>query len=207
MSSKYRIVVLGSGGVGKSALTIRFIQGNFVEKYDPTIEDSYNKQVDVDDTAYMLDILDTAGQDEYSSMRDQYMRGGHGFILVYSITDPSSLDNCNAFYDQLKQIKEEDNKPYPIVLVGNKCDLEDERGVEKEEGETLAETYNASFFETSAKDGLNVEEIFHELVRKINKNINEESAEDEDKTGDDDNAEEKPKAAPKKKKKGFCIIL
>jgi Ras-related protein Rap-1A len=62
MTSEYKIVVLGSGGVGKSALTIQFIQGSFVEKYDPTIEDSYRKHVEIDGKAAMLDILDTAGK-------------------------------------------------------------------------------------------------------------------------------------------------
>merc|ERR1711924_105017 len=78
---EYRIVVVGAGGVGKSALTVRFIQGNFVEKYDPTIEDSYRKQVAVDGVAVLLDIMDTAGQEEYSALRDQYMKTGQGFIL------------------------------------------------------------------------------------------------------------------------------
>jgi small GTP-binding protein len=66
--TEYRIVVVGAGGVGKSALTVRFIQGNFVEKYDPTIEDSYRKLVEVDGNACMLDIMDTAGQEEYSAL-------------------------------------------------------------------------------------------------------------------------------------------
>jgi len=73
---EYRIVVVGSGGVGKSAVTVRFIQGRFTEKYDPTIEDSYRKSVEVDGQACMYDIMDTAGQEEYSALRDQYMKTG-----------------------------------------------------------------------------------------------------------------------------------
>ena len=69
---EYKIVVLGSGGVGKSALTVQFVQGIFVEKYDPTIEDSYRKQVVIDGETYFLDIIETAGQDEYSTLKDQY---------------------------------------------------------------------------------------------------------------------------------------
>lgn len=77
-NSEYKMVVLGSGAVGKSALTIRLVTQNFLEEYDPTIEDNYNKQVVVDGEAAHLDILDTAGQDEYSQMQDQWMREGKG---------------------------------------------------------------------------------------------------------------------------------
>jgi len=77
---QYKLVVVGGGGVGKSALTIQFIQGHFVDDYDPTIEDSYRKQCVIDDEVALLDILDTAGQEEYHAMREQYMRTGEGFF-------------------------------------------------------------------------------------------------------------------------------
>lgn len=73
---EYKIVVVGGGGVGKSALTIQFIQSQFVDEYDPTIEDSYRKQCVIDGETALLDVLDTAGQEEYSAMREQYMRTG-----------------------------------------------------------------------------------------------------------------------------------
>jgi small GTP-binding protein len=166
MSETYKVVVLGSGGVGKSALTIQFIQGNFVEKYDPTIEDSYRKQVEVDGQLCTLDILDTAGQEEYSAMRDQYMRTGQAFILVYSITDPSSFQDCEAIHDQL--LRSVDSDSVPLVLVGNKCDLEEERGVSTQEGQKMAEKFgHCKFFEASAKARINVEECFHGLVRLL----------------------------------------
>ncbi|KAF6121379.1 PREDICTED: ras-related protein Rap-1b isoform X2 [Elephantulus edwardii] len=118
---EYKLVVLGSGGVGKSALTVQFVQGIFVEKYDPTIEDSYRKQVEVDAQQCMLEILDTAGT-------------------------------------------------VPMILVGNKCDLEDERVVGKEQGQNLARQWNnCAFLESSAKSKINVNEIFYDLVRQINR--------------------------------------
>lgn len=82
-NNEYKMVVLGSGAVGKSALTIRLVTQNFLEEYDPTIEDNYNKQVVVDGRTAHLDILDTAGQDEYSQMQDQWMREGKGNFFSF----------------------------------------------------------------------------------------------------------------------------
>ena len=81
-NEEYKMVVLGSGAVGKSALTIRLVTQNFLEEYDPTIEDNYNKTINVDSIPAHLDILDTAGQDEYSQMQDQWMREGKGWIFI-----------------------------------------------------------------------------------------------------------------------------
>ena len=93
--STYKIVVVGSGGVGKSCIVVRFVQGKFIKKYDPTIEDFYRKQIDVDGEAIMLDILDTAGQEEFSALRDSYMRTGDGFVLVYAVNSSTSIYDCN----------------------------------------------------------------------------------------------------------------
>ncbi|TNN02977.1 hypothetical protein fugu_000006 [Takifugu bimaculatus] len=82
---EYKVVVLGSGGVGKSALTVQFVTGTFIEKYDPTIEDFYRKEIEVDSSPSVLEILDTAGTEQFASMRDLYIKNGQGFILVYSL--------------------------------------------------------------------------------------------------------------------------
>jgi len=166
--TEYRIVVVGAGGVGKSALTVRFIQGNFVEKYDPTIEDSYRKLVEVDGAACMLDIMDTAGQEEYGALRDQYMKTGQGFLLVYTITTLTSFDAASKLRTQILRIKE-DHQDIPIMLVGNKVDLEEERMVSTEQGKQLAVRFGCGFLEASAKTNINVNEVFFELVRLIKK--------------------------------------
>lgn len=88
---EYKVVVLGSGGVGKSALTVQFVTGKFAEKYDPTIEDFYRKEIAIDERPAVLEILDTAGTEQFASMRDLYIRNGHGFILVYSVTNEQSF--------------------------------------------------------------------------------------------------------------------
>jgi small GTP-binding protein len=116
---------------------------------DPTIEDSYRKQVTIDDETCLLDILDTAGQEEYSAMRDQYMRTGQGFLCVYAITSRSSFDEISSFREQILRVKDADK--VPMVVVGNKCDLESERQVSKAEGQDLAKSFGCPFLETSAK--------------------------------------------------------
>ena len=91
-----KLVVMGLGGVGKTALVLRFVSGHFLEEYDPTIEDLYTKKIDVNGSSILLEILDIAGQDEYSAMRDQYILSGEAFILVYSISNLHSFTEvCN----------------------------------------------------------------------------------------------------------------
>ena len=157
---EYKIVVLGSGGVGKSALTVQFVQGIFVEKYDPTIEDSYRKQVEVDGQQCMLEILDTAGTEQFTAMRDLYMKNGQGFVLVYSITAQSTFNDLQDLREQILRVK--DTEDVPMVLVGNKCDLEDERVVGKDQGLNMARQFNnCAFMETSAKAKIGVNDVRH----------------------------------------------
>ncbi|TRY59950.1 hypothetical protein DNTS_017608, partial [Danionella cerebrum] len=140
---RYKLVVVGGGGVGKSALTIQFIQSYFVSDYDPTIEDSYTKICTVDGKETRLDILDTAGQEEFGAMREQYMRSGEGFLL--------------------------DRDDFPMVLVGNKSDLDQQRLISKEEAKSFAGENRIHYMESSAKNRHNVDEAFMEVVRAIRK--------------------------------------
>uniref|UniRef100_F7BDN7 Ras-related protein Rap-1A n=1 Tax=Monodelphis domestica TaxID=13616 RepID=F7BDN7_MONDO len=158
---EYKLVVLGSGGVGKSALTVQFVQGIFVEKYDPTIEDSYRK---VNHRTCLL----TFSLEQFTAMRDLYMKNGQGFALVYSITAQSTFNDLQDLREQILRVK--DTEDVPMILVGNKCDLEDERVVGKEQGQNLARQWcNCAFLESSAKSKINVNEIFYDLVRQINR--------------------------------------
>ncbi|KAL8960015.1 MAG: hypothetical protein Q9193_003208, partial [Seirophora villosa] len=182
---EYKLVVVGGGGVGKSCLTIQLIQSHFVDEYDPTIEgdlgpfhlhgallltksdmqDSYRKQCVIDEEVALLDVLDTAGQEEYSAMREQYMRTGEGFLLVYSITSRQSFEEILTFQQQILRVKDRDY--FPIIIVGNKCDLDAERQVSRKEGEDLARSFGCAFIETSAKSRINVENAFYNIVREI----------------------------------------
>ncbi|XP_076467332.1 ras-related protein R-Ras2-like [Babylonia areolata] len=166
-SQSYKLVVVGGGGVGKSALTIQFIQSYFVTDYDPTIEDSYTKQCVIDDVVARLDILDTAGQEEFSAMREQYMRSGEGFLLVYSVTDRSSYEEIFKFHKQILRVKDRDE--FPMLLVANKSDLVSQRMVQSLEGQELAKSLKIRYIEASAKNRTNVDAAFYELVRIVRK--------------------------------------
>jgi len=130
-----------------------------------TAPDSYRKQCVIDDEVALLDVLDTAGQEEYSAMREQYMRTGEGFLLVYSITDRQSFEEIMTFQQQILRVKDKDY--FPMIVVGNKCDLDGERQVSTQEGQTLARNFGCKFIETSAKSRINVDNAFYDIVREI----------------------------------------
>jgi len=163
---EYHIVVLGAGGVGKSCLTAQFVQNVWIEAYDPTIEDSYRKQMEVDGRQCILEILDTAGTEQFTAMRELYMKQGQGFLLVFSITSMSSLNELAELREQIIRIKDDEN--IPIVIVGNKSDLEDARKVSRTRAYQLSQQWgNAPYYETSARRRANVDECFVDLCRQI----------------------------------------
>jgi small GTP-binding protein len=190
-----KIVVFGAGAVGKSALTIQFVQGYFITDYDPTIEDSYKRVLAIDNDNVQLDILDTAGQDDFAPMRTSYMRQGKGFIIVYAIDDRASFEEVEVFHRDLIRTKGTNN--VPVVVCGNKCDLEEKRVVSKTEGEELAQKLNATFFETSALANINIENAFKALVKEVRKSGAPAAASSDSGKGGD--------AKPKKKK--GCLLL
>jgi len=194
----YRLVVLGDGGVGKTALTIQLCLNHFVETYDPTIEDSYRKQVVIDEEPCVLEVLDTAGQEEYTALRDQWIRDGEGFVLVYSIIAKSTFERVHRFRDQISRVKDTDN--IPLILVGNKLDMTTEREVQTSEGEALAKNLGCDFTEASAKTCVNVEKAFYSVVRQIRKKKT---------NGNGGGGGGKPASQESKKKKsgGGCFVL
>lgn len=159
------ISVLGSTSVGKSALTLQFIDNKFVDNYDPTIAKSYNKKdFKLNGMEYNLTVNDTAGLEEQSQIQTMYINSD-GFVLVYSITDLQSFQIVQTIYNKL--CDEYNGGIKPVVLIGNKSDLSQQRRVTTENGRKLAESWNASFLETSAKDLNIVVNIFQTLLKKI----------------------------------------
>ncbi|PRP89278.1 hypothetical protein PROFUN_02152 [Planoprotostelium fungivorum] len=158
---------------GKSAMVVRYIRAVFLSRYDPTIEDQYSKYVQITGRQITLDILDTAGTEQFTSLKDVYMKSGKGFVLVYSVTSESSLEEIKAVHRQLLLVKDADN--VPAVLCGNKCDATDIREVSRDDGEKLAKTLNVSFFECSAKTGHGIDELFLDLAKQLDDTITPET--------------------------------
>lgn len=152
--------------MGKSALTVQFVSGTFMEKYDPTIEDFYRKEIEVDGSPQVLEILDTAGTEQFSSMRDLYIRNSEAFVIVYSVTSQQTFQDIKSMQDQIIKVKGTDR--VPILLVGNKIDLEHLREVSTFEGMALAHQWCSPFLEASAKNRSSVNDIFVEIVRELN---------------------------------------
>ncbi|KAI0981652.1 hypothetical protein GJ496_006458 [Pomphorhynchus laevis] len=164
----YKVIMLGSGGVGKSALTLRYMYEEFVEDYEPTKSDSYRKDISLDGEDVQIDILDTAGQEDYAGIRDAYLRSGEGFLLVFSITDPESFSAIDDLREQIIRVKNH-NANIPSILVGNKVDLIDQRQVSMEEAQNRANQWNIQYIETSAKTKENVDSAFYELLKELRK--------------------------------------
>src|ERR1700761_6783002 len=150
-------------------LTLQLCLNHFVETYDPTIEDSYRKQVKIDGQACMLEILDTSYQEEYTALRDQWIRDGEGFVLVYSITSRSSFQRIERFHRQIQRVKESSFSesptypgsspitpvhlwPAPVMIVGNRSERVTEREVSVQKGYELAKELDCEFVEASAKN-------------------------------------------------------
>jgi len=187
--AEWRICVVGSGGVGKSCVTIQFLRQRFSEYYDPTIEESYRKTVSVDSKEYQLEIVDTAGQEEFTSFRDSSLSHGDGFLLVFSIISNSSWTELQQLREKIIRVKDSDTTP--MVIIGNKSDLRNDRTVQTQDAEDFCKSVNCPYLETSAKSGQNVVESFHEVVRQIVKSA----------------PAQEPSKPVKAKKKGGCAIL
>lgn len=172
--SLHKVIMVGSGGVGKSALTLQFMYDEFVEDYEPTKADSYRKKVVLDGEEVQIDILDTAGQEDYAAIRDNYFRSGEGFLCVFSITDDESFQATQEFREQILRVKNDENIPF--LLVGNKCDLNDKRKVPLSECQARAQQWGGvPYVETSAKTRENVDKVFFDLMREIRSRKTEDS--------------------------------
>ena len=173
--NELKLVVLGKSLVGKSALTFRFINNQFPKEHDTTIEDQYKTVININGSQVRLEILDTAGQDDYQSMLETWINSGAGFLLVYSIDDMESFTEVQKKYEKLVSLKGKDI--YSCIIVGNKCDLdENRRKVPKNMAEEFAKSKNIPFLEASALNTINVKEAFikvaYDLMEKIDQKHN-----------------------------------
>ncbi|KAJ3431813.1 ras-like protein [Anaeramoeba flamelloides] len=185
--TRFTIAVAGPGSVGKSAITLQFITQTFVRDYDPTIEECYRKQIQVDGQSVYLEIQPTkdqmkyvtldsfklelkkkAGQEEYSTLRTHNFMNADGFVLVYSVDNRKAFEDIDEFRGEIHRAK--DSEMVPIILCANKIDLPKElHEVTKKEGQDLAKSFGIPFMETSAKQVINIDEAFIECVRLVKK--------------------------------------
>eukprot|EP01090_Pellita_catalonica_P007262 TRINITY_DN17871_c0_g1_i1.p1 TRINITY_DN17871_c0_g1~~TRINITY_DN17871_c0_g1_i1.p1 ORF type:complete len:231 (+),score=28.66 TRINITY_DN17871_c0_g1_i1:388-1080(+) len=168
--SEFRIVLVGSGGVGKSAITLQYISRKYISDYDPTIEDSFRKQVAFEDRVCILDILDTAGQEEYKALRHQWLRDREGVILVFSLDNRKSFEDLVTWFSSIFNVKENESNSGPIILVLNKVDLRgtSECEITDEEIKEFRDKlpHPIRYVETSAKTRTNIDNLFQQIVEE-----------------------------------------
>jgi len=162
-----KIAVLGSRSVGKSSLTVQFVENHFVESYYPTIENTFSKTIKFKGQEYTTEIIDTAGQDEYSILNSRHSIGIHGYLLIYSVTSRSSWEMVKIIRDKI--LNHTGTDWVPICLVGNKSDLHMQRQVEPDEGKALAEEWNCAWTEASARHNENVAKAFELVIGEVEK--------------------------------------
>lgn len=163
-----KVAILGFRAVGKSSLTNAFVSGTFAETYDPTIESTHHKTIRFRKVHFATDIVDTAGMDEYSRLSRNASLGVHGYALVFSIHSRQSFERIVDLNDTLLNTLG-DAPDVPRVLVGSMKDLQESRAVSKEEAQALADQWKVPYIECSSKTGENVAQVFHTLLKEIEK--------------------------------------
>ena len=162
-----KIVMLGVGSVGKTSISFQFVSGTFKEAYDPTIEDHFRATVTVDGKAVPIEIIDTAGQDEYVTLRDQFIQMGDGFVFVYAIDDRSSFLALEELKTSVTTIRQKEVGDIDVVVCGNKLDREEFRAVQPDDADALCREWGVPHVETSAKTNTNVKALFETIAAKV----------------------------------------
>ncbi|KAL4454681.1 hypothetical protein ABPG74_021886 [Tetrahymena malaccensis] len=159
-----KFLLIGDSGVGKTCFLVNYCEGTFTSAHLSTIGIDYKlKYEDIDGKRVKLQIWDTAGQERFRTITQNYYKGAMGIILAYSVTDPNSFKNIA---DWMKQINERADPNVKKIIIATKIDMKDQRKVSTREGEELAERYGVKFFETSAKEGVNISEAFKCIARQ-----------------------------------------
>mmetsp|Transcript_17305 Transcript_17305/g.31182 ORF Transcript_17305/g.31182 Transcript_17305/m.31182 type:complete len:188 (+) Transcript_17305:5963-6526(+) len=165
LAREFTIAILGSAAVGKTSLCLQFTRNRFLEIYHPTSEDSYRKAITMDGTNVVINIIDTAGMEHNPGQTTSLIRDCTGFILVYDITNSQTFIDIQEIQSQVLDITAQ--RKVTFALVGNKSDLESRRQVPEDKGRQLALLWGCSFYETSAKNRVNHEQCFMNLVRDM----------------------------------------
>lgn len=165
----FKVLLIGSSGVGKSSLLVRFADDMFTDNFMPTIGVDFKiKTIEVDGKKIKLQIWDTAGQERFKTITASYYKGAHGIIVTYDITDKKSHQDVHNW---MAEVEKHAADNISRILVGNKSDLYDKRDVTTEQGQEMAEHYGVRFLETSAKVSNNVEQAFTLMTREIKNRV------------------------------------
>lgn len=165
----FKFLLVGNSSVGKTCIVRRLCHNDFDEGSAPTIGvDFLAHTMEIDDTVVTLHIWDTAGQEKYQDMGKAYYRNAMGVLLIFSLTDHGSFEDLSKWQEQVIRYC---SPKTPIIIVGNKGDLIDEKEVSDEEVRNFAESRGLEYIESSAKTNKNVEEAFYRITRQVYTNV------------------------------------
>ena len=169
----FKVVFVGDATVGKTQIKSRYVQDIFDNNYNPTIGLEFEvKEVEIDNKKIKLQLWDTAGQEKFRSITRTYYKSAHLIVFVYAIDNKNSFDNIQSW---VNEVNANTNKNPIFWLVGNKCDLEEnKRKVSTEEAKNYAEEKNIKFIEVSAKDGTNIEIMFNSIIQELLEDMKKE---------------------------------
>ena len=196
-----QILLIGDSSVGKTSLIQRYANGIFKEEYLATVGlDYYTKQEMINDITVLVKLWDTAGQERFKALTPNYFRNAEGVVLAYDVTNSESFENLKFWINSIKSNLGEKNIFIPIIIIGNKIDMEDMRDITKEDASKFAKENNYKYFETSAKTGEGVDEAIRDLVNQVlaNSDKNEAAKGERKSVKIEDNKENN------QKKKGCC---
>jgi len=174
-----KILMIGDSGVGKSCLLLRFSDNQFTSSFITTIGIDFKvKTMEIDGKRVKMILWDTAGQERFRTISNAYYRGSDGVLLVYDVTDEHSFMNIRSWMNNIEQHA---NDSILRVIIGNKCDMAEDRVIPTDRGKQIADEYNVPFYETSAKTNINVQKVFIDIATNIIKNNFTDNEEEENK--------------------------
>ena len=195
-----QLLIIGDSSVGKTSIISRYANGTFKEEYLATVGlDYYTKDEIIDNKTIQIKLWDTAGQERFKALTQNYFRNAEGVLLVYDVTSTESFDNLKYWISSIKDNMKQQDMNIPLIIIGNKIDMEDSREIIKENAEKFAGENNYKYFETSAKTGVGVDDAIRELVNQVLK----QTGSDEQKQSRNNSVQIKDNGG-NVKKKGCC---